>query len=33
MLELRNLSYSVDAPEGAFEILKDVSLTVPDNCW
>ena len=31
MLELRNVSYSVDAPEGAFEILKDVSLTVPDN--
>ena len=31
MLELQHLSYTVNAPEGATEILKDVSLTIPDN--
>ena len=31
MLELQHLSYTVDAPEGHTEILKDVSLTIPDK--
>ena len=31
MLELRDLCYTVDAPEGPTEILKGVSLTVPDK--
>ena len=31
MLELQHLSYAVDAPEGHTEILKDVSLTIPDK--
>ena len=31
MLELQHVSYTVNAPEGATEILKDVSLTIPDN--
>ena len=31
MLELQHLSYAVDAPEGRTEILKDVSLTIPDK--
>ena len=31
MLELRNLSFGVDAGPGKKEILKDISLTVGDN--
>ena len=31
MLELKNLHYSVDAPEGRTEILRDISLTIPDK--
>ena len=31
MLELRDLCYAVDAPEGATEILKGISLTIPDK--
>ena len=31
MLELRDVCYSVKAPEGPAEILKNISLTVPDK--
>ena len=31
MLELKNIPYSVDAPEGRTEILRDISLTIPDK--
>ncbi len=31
MLELKNISYRVSAPEGEMDILKDVSLTIPDH--
>ena len=31
MLELRDLHYSVQTPDGAMDILNGVSLTVPDN--
>ena len=31
MLELQNISYRVSIPEGETDILKDVSLTVPDG--
>ena len=31
MLELKNIRYSVDAPEGHTEILRDISLTIPDK--
>ena len=31
MLELQNIHYSVDAPEGRTEILRDISLTIPDK--
>ena len=31
MLELKNIHYSVDAPEGRTEILRDISLTIPDK--
>ena len=31
MLELKNIRYSVDAPEGRTEILRDISLTIPDK--
>ncbi len=31
MLELQHLSYTVNAPEGPQEILRDVSLTIPDK--
>ncbi len=31
MLELQNISYRVSTPEGETDILKDVSLTVPDG--
>ena len=31
MLELQHLSYTVNAPEGPTEILKDVSLVIPDK--
>ena len=31
MLELKNIRYSVDAPEGRTEILRDISLTIPDR--
>ena len=31
MLELQHLSYTVNTPEGTQEILRDVSLTIPDK--
>ena len=31
MLELKNISYCVDGPEGHMEILKDVDLTIPSH--
>jgi len=31
MLELRDLCYSVDTPEGGLDILRNISLTIPDN--
>ena len=31
MLELKDIHYSVDAPEGRTEILRGVSLTIPDK--
>ena len=31
MLELKNISYRVSAPEGEMDILKDISLTIPDH--
>ncbi len=31
MLELKNISYTVREPEGETDILKDVSITMPDN--
>ena len=31
MLELQHLSYTVNTPEGSQEILRDVSLTIPDK--
>ena len=31
MLELKNISYSVSSPEGKLDILKDISLTIPDK--
>jgi len=31
MLELQHLSYTVNTPEGPQEILRDVSLTIPDK--
>ena len=31
MLELKNIRYSVDAPEGHTEILRDISLTIPEK--
>ena len=31
MLELKHISYQVATPEGVQEILKDVSLTIPDH--
>ncbi len=31
MLELRDLCYSVDAPDGPMDILNGISITVPDN--
>ena len=31
MLELKNIHYSVSTPEGVTDILKDVSITIPDN--
>ena len=31
MLEVRDICYSVSAPEGTQEILNNVSLTIPDN--
>ena len=31
MLELKHISYRVSAPEGEMDILKDVSLTIPDH--
>ncbi len=31
MLELKHIDYRVSTPEGAVDILKDVSLTIPDN--
>lgn len=31
MLELKNLTFSVDNPTGQAEILRDVSLTIPDG--
>jgi len=31
MLELQHISYRVSAPEGEMDILKDVSITIPDH--
>ena len=31
MLELKHISYRVSAPEGEMDILKDISLTIPDE--
>ena len=31
MLELKHISYCVSAPEGEMDILRDVSLTIPDH--
>ena len=31
MLELKHISYHVSAPEGEMDILKDISLTIPDE--
>ena len=31
MLELKHISYSVSTPEGVQDILKDISLVIPDN--
>jgi len=31
MLELKHISYTVSSPEGTQEILKDVSVTIPDR--
>ena len=31
MLELQHLSYTVNTPEGTQEILRDISLTIPDK--
>ena len=31
MLELKNLCYSVDTPEGRLDILKNITLTIPDK--
>jgi len=31
MLELKHISYSVSTPEGVLDILKDISLVIPDN--
>ena len=31
MLELQNISYTVREPDGALEILKNVSLTIEDH--
>ena len=31
MLELKNISFGVDGDEGAKEIIRDVSLTIPDD--
>ena len=31
MLELKNISYSVSTPEGELDILKNVSVTIPDH--
>ena len=31
MLEIQDLCYSVDTPEGGLDILKGISVTIPDN--
>ncbi|MBQ2323178.1 MAG: ATP-binding cassette domain-containing protein, partial [Oscillospiraceae bacterium] len=31
MLELKHISYTVSSPEGTQEILKDISVTIPDG--
>ena len=31
MLELKNICFSVDTPEGRNDIIKDISLTIPDG--
>ena len=31
MLELQHIYFSVTTPEGVQDILKDVSITIPDN--
>ncbi len=31
MLELQNISYRVSTPEGELDILKDISITIPDR--
>ena len=31
MLELQNISYRVSTPEGDVDILKNISITIPDH--
>ena len=31
MLELKHISYRVSTPEGDMDILKDISITIPDH--
>ena len=31
MLELKHITYTVSAPEGEQTILKDISITIPDQ--
>ena len=31
MLELKNISFEADGDDGIVEIVRDVSLTIPDN--
>ena len=31
MLELKHISYRVSTPEGELDILKDISITIPDH--
>ena len=32
MLELKHISYHVSTPEGDMDIIKDISITIPDHC-
>ena len=31
MLELKHISYRVSTPEGDMDIIKDISITIPDH--